>query len=139
MRGRHRALIFEATIFLLLAQLWLMIAPFRVVARRLGEARSADQAPECPKGSSAGLAREIGWAVRLAAAHVPFRAVCLQQGVAAKLMLRRRGVRSILSLGVAAPGLEQEPLLGHAWLDAEGVRVTGYPIPPNCRKVACFV
>jgi len=139
MGARRRILVLEAAIFLLIARLWLLLAPFRHVAPRLGKAHAAGETPEHSTGAAADLAREIGWAVSRTARHVPFKAVCLQQAVAARLMLQRRGVRSILSLGVAAPEWGEVPLLAHAWLDAEGVKVTGYPVPPNFAKVACFV
>jgi hypothetical protein len=31
------------------------------------------------------------------------------------------------------------PLDAHAWLDAAGVEVTGYPLAGNFTEIACFV
>jgi hypothetical protein len=90
-----------------------------------------------PSPVHARLAGEIGWAVTRAARVVPFRAVCLPQAIAARLMLDRRRLSSVLRLG-AGKG-SQKPLDAHAWLDAAGVHVTGYPIPPGLAEVACFV
>ncbi|MGC2124057.1 MAG: lasso peptide biosynthesis B2 protein, partial [Xanthobacteraceae bacterium] len=83
------------------------------------------------------LAEEIGWAVTRAARYVPFRAVCLPQAMAARVMLKRRGVASVMHFG-AAKGTEK-PLDAHAWLDAAGVEVTGYPVAKNFAEIACFV
>ena len=52
-------------------------------------------------------------------------------------MLKRRGVGSVLHFG-AAKG-EQKPLDAHAWLDAAGVEVTGYPVAAKFTEIACFV
>ena len=75
------------------------------------------------------MARSARW--------VPFRAVCLPQAMAAQFMLRRRGVRSVMRLGVAQ-GVAKS-IEAHAWLDAAGVGVTGYPVPSNYSEIACVV
>jgi len=49
--------------------------------------------------------------------------------MAARIMLKRRGVGSVLHFG-AAKG-ENKPFDAHAWLDAAGVEVTGYPVAKN--------
>ena len=71
------------------------------------------------------------------ARYVPFKAVCLPQAMAARVMLKRRGVSSVLHFG-AARG-QDKPLDAHAWLDAAGVDVTGYPVAQNFAEIACFV
>jgi hypothetical protein len=75
--------------------------------------------------------------VTRAARYVPFKAVCLPQAMAARVMLARRGVASIMHFG-AARGREK-PLDAHAWLDAAGIEVTGYPVPHELVEIACFV
>lgn len=139
---RRRWLIAEAATWLLAARLALVFAPFPMIARRLGAfvppadprvaARAAPTTPE-----QAQIARDISWAVTRGAAHVPFKAVCLPQAMAARIMLRRRGVASAMHFG-AARGAEK-PLDAHAWLDAAGVKVTGYPVGPQFAEIACFV
>ena len=52
-------------------------------------------------------------------------------------MLARRGVASVLCFG-AARG-EDKPFDAHAWLDAAGVEVTGYPVAHDFTEIACFV
>jgi len=128
--GRRRALLVEALSWLLLARLSLIIIPFRHVGRYLGTfVRASDR--RVVEGQSdrswteTQLAAEIGWAVTRAARYAPFRAVCLPQAMAARFMLKRRGVESVLHLGVRK-GIDK-PFEAHAWLDAAGVQVTGYP------------
>ena len=139
--GPHRrALVAEAVLCLLLARLALIFVPFPKLARRLGrfvppdESRRLAAAPAAPQVQ---LAADVGWAVTRAARYVPFRAVCLPQAMAARLMLARRGITSTMHFG-AARG-EDRPLDAHAWLDAAGVEVTGYPVANRFAEIACFV
>jgi Transglutaminase-like superfamily len=139
---RRRALIAEASLWLALTRLALAVAPFPALARRLGafvppaDPRVAAAAASTD-AASARLAREISWAVTRGAVHAPFKAVCLPQAIAARIMLKRRGVMSAMHFG-AAKG-EGARLDAHAWLDAAGVRVTGYPVARNLAEIACFV
>ena len=139
---RRRGLIAEAAAWLLIARLALLLAPFPMIARRLG----AFVPPSDPRVAAAAarttpdeaqIAKEVSWAVIRGAAHVPFRAVCLPQAMAARVMLKRRGVASAMHFG-AGKGADK-PLEAHAWLDAAGVKVTGYPVGPQFAEIACFV
>jgi hypothetical protein len=141
--GHHRrALLVEALLWLMAARLALIFVPFPKLARRLGtfvppaDARALPAPPNVAP-EQARLAEAIGWAVTRAARHAPFDAVCLPQAMAARIMLKRRGVHSILHFG-AARGLTK-PLDAHAWLDAAGVEVTGYPVARHLAEIACFV
>lgn len=139
--NRRRALAAEAVAYLLAARLSLILVPFPRLARHLGtlvspgDPRAGMTGPYAPSHTQ--LAREIGWAVTSAARYVPFRAVCLPQALAAQAMLRRRGVHSVMHFG-AARGPEK-PLYAHAWLDAAGVHVTGFPVAENFAEISCFV
>jgi hypothetical protein len=140
--NRSRALLAEAVAHLLAARLALIFIPFPRLARHLGTfvppadpravAARTETAPD-----QAQLAADIGWAVTRAARYVPFKAVCLPQAMAARVMLKRRGVKSVMHFG-AAKGTEK-PLDAHAWLDAAGVEVTGFPVAKNFAEIACFV
>ncbi|MDO8875884.1 MAG: lasso peptide biosynthesis B2 protein, partial [Pseudolabrys sp.] len=102
--GHRRALAIEAVAWLLLARLALIVVPFPRLAKRLGtfvapgEARRA-QARNQVSRLQMDQAAEVGWAVTRAARYVPFRAVCLPQAIAARIMLKRRGVASVLHFG----------------------------------------
>ncbi len=136
----RRALVVEAVACLLLARLGLIVVPFPTLARRLGQFVPPSDprvAAARKRGPHGALANEIGWAVTRAARHVPFKAVCLPQAMAAQAMLRRRGVVSVMHFGAARGG--EKPLDAHAWLDAAGVEVTGYPVAAGFVEIACFV
>jgi hypothetical protein len=140
--NRRRALLAEAVVGLLVARLALIFIPFPRLARRLGtfvppnDARvAAVRTATTP--DEAQRAEEIGWAVTRAARYVPFKAVCLPQAMAARVMLERRSVKSVMHFG-AAKG-QDKPLDAHAWLDAAGVEVTGYPVAAQFAEIGCFV
>lgn len=139
---RRQALVAEACARMFWARIRVAVLPFPKVAQTLGEfvpptdpraaERAAATTPEQAK-----FARDVKWAVVQSAPFMPFRSVCLQQAMAAQLMLKKRGISSVMHFG-AQPG-GKRPIDAHAWLDAAGVRVTGYPIPPDMGEIACFV
>jgi Transglutaminase-like superfamily len=139
---RRRVLLAEAVACLFVARLALIFVPFPRLARRLGtlvppaDPRAAQLRMAIGPGA-ARRAEEIGWAVTRAARYVPFKAVCLPQAMAARVMLKRHGIKSVMHFG-AAQG-KDKPLDAHAWLDAAGVEVTGYPINEGFAEIACFV
>lgn len=145
--GRRRALVVEAVAYLLLARLALIFISFPNLAKRFGAFMSpadsrAVEARARVSHEQAAAATDIGWAVTRAARYVPFRAVCLPQAMAARLMLKRRGIASVLHFGggKARDGLGQNtPYEAHAWLDAAGVEVTGYPVTKGFVEIGCFV
>jgi len=140
--NRRRGLLPEAVICLWASRLALLWIPFPKLARRLGTfvPPTDPRAHEARAVSAPGktkLAEDVSWAVTRAARYVPFNAVCLPQAMAAQFMLRRRGVKSVMHFG-AAKG-QEKPLDAHAWLDAAGVQVTGYPVAEGFAEIACFV
>ncbi|MGH6926233.1 MAG: lasso peptide biosynthesis B2 protein [Propylenella sp.] len=138
----RRLLLAEATLQLGLARLALIVLPFRVIAARTGafaapDAPAVRAAPAVAGPEEQALAREIGWAVTRAARYLPFKAVCLPQALAARKMLARRGVGSVLHFGAARSA--EKSFDAHAWLDAAGVEVTGYPVGKQFAEIACFM
>jgi hypothetical protein len=139
--GRQRALLAEATLSLLVARLALVFVSFPRLARRFGTLvpPSDPRILAAPRATADRvlIASDVSWAVTRAARYVPFKAVCLPQAMAAHRMLQRRGVASVMHFG-AAKG-QSKPLDTHAWLDAAGVEVTGYPVAEQLAEIACFV
>ena len=140
--NRRRSLLIEAMAWLLSARLALIFIPFPRLARHLGtfmpptDARTL-RASSTNSHHDANLAEAVGWAVTRAARYVPFEAACLPQAMAARIMLKRRGVSSILHFGAKMGG--DKPIDAHAWLDAAGVEVIGYPLAKTFAEIACFV
>ena len=63
--------------------------------------------------------------------------MCLPQAMVAHAMLKRRGIDSVLHLG--ARRTDEAPIDAHAWLDAAGVEVTGYPLSEGMTPIGAFV
>lgn len=139
---RRQALVAEACAAMLAARIRIAARPFAQVARSFGDFTQPDDPRAAARAAAtteaeARIAREVRWAVRAAAPFMPFRSVCLQQAMAAQKMLRRRGIVSVLHFG--AQITDAKPIDAHAWLDAAGVKVTGYPLPAGMHAIACFV
>ena len=77
------------------------------------------------------------WAVEAAARRVPWRTVCIQQGIAAQRMLRRRGIDAVLHYGIANNG-EGGKLAAHVWVVADGRALIGGAQAPNFAPVAAY-
>ena len=137
---RKRLLLAEAAYDLLAARLALIFISFPRLARRFGTLVSATDSPLSRASADpkqALIAVDVGWAVTRAARYVPFKPVCLPQAMAAHRMLRRRGVASVIHFGAAKGRVK--PLDTHAWIDAAGVEVTGYPVAEQLTEIARFV
>ena len=139
--SRERLLLAEAIWTLAAARFQLATQPFPRIARKLGGFTTPAQARASGKGGTPSAddqatATKVGWAVTRAARHVPFGAVCLPQAMAAKTMLARRGISSVMHFGTMRG--ETLSLAAHAWLDAAGVEVTGYPVEASFTEIACI-
>lgn len=67
---------------------------------------------------------------------VPWRAVCFQHGLAAHLMLGRRGLPSTLHYGAASDA--NGALVAHVWVDCDGFDVIGNEEAENFHLLASF-
>lgn len=139
MRRADRALALEAAIALTVARLRSGLFPFKRFARQLGGLKPPHSRTTVPalRPEEAEAVRKVRWAIAAVAPWMPFKALCLQQAVAARAMLARRGIASILHLGVGDP--TGSKLEAHAWLDAGELTVTGYPVDPALTEVGRFL
>lgn len=138
-----RILTYEAAIYLAIARAWLLIVPFRKIAETLGTSHPAagpwkDLVSTSERDDE--ISRRISEAVKRAAKNIPVHAVCIQQAIAAKMMLRRRGIPSVMHFGVAR-GLPEsaDALRAHAWLQTGTVEVTGFPLDDDLTEIAYFI
>lgn len=131
-----RLLLAEATLLLAVARAAVLLLPFRVIARALGPRMT-----ETPREGGTGpeRLRRLTWAIGAVARRTPWRSKCLEQALAAKVMLRRRGIPSTLYLGVArAAGDAPGPYDAHAWLRSGTIHVTGGQQVDRYAVVATF-
>jgi hypothetical protein len=106
------------------SRLLIVLLPFTVIRRLLGENHSHDQQrpiPELEPGQRI-RAMHIGRVVELAAAHAPWRSDCYPQALTARTFLALRRIPHVVSFGVRRDG---DALIAHAWVHAGDVAVTG--------------
>lgn len=131
-------LVVEAIAALLAARVR-SVLPFKLLTRHLGGivAPHTPAPPALLSRTDEEMVLAISWSVGAVVPWMPFRTLCLQQAIAARAMLARRGIGSVLHLGVQ--GLTGAKLEAHAWLDAGGLAVTGYPVDPALAEVGRFI
>ena len=124
--GRDLLLLAEATLALALASLIARLAPFPVVAA-VASRRAGGRPPDPDRRQK--LISRVRWAVMASSRRTPWRAVCLQQGLAAQWMLKRRGIPAALYYGAA---LEKEAgLQAHVWVKDGETDVIGTEAAPG--------
>ena len=128
-----RLLRLEATFWLAIAKLAIAVLPFRQVG--LLASRPIRQT-EIPRQTHVNGVRRIRWAISASATRVPWRALCFQQGLAAQLMLRRRGIPSVLYYGAAQD--DRDGLSAHVWVRDGDVDVIGGEIADHFTILATF-
>jgi hypothetical protein len=113
----------EGLVLFSCARLALVLIPFRVISRRLGEA--GGESPADIDTQQLCEAHRVGWAVRAASRLERAPDTCLAQAIAAHLMLRRRGIPGTVYFGVAIPA--PGAMIAHAWVRAGSAILTGEP------------
>ena len=115
----QKGLLLEAFLFLFLARAAVVCLPFKRIADWSGvQDEETEYSPSAEQ-----VALEIRWAVFTASKHGWWNCLCLTQAIAAKAMLRRRGCRSTLYIGLTRPS--SKSFSAHAWLKCGRVFVTG--------------
>lgn len=132
--GSERWLLIEALGCLCWVKAVLLLVPFRWIAPRLG--RQMAESPSSLNPPERELALRVSWAVQAVSRHVPLGFVCLPQAMAAKWMLRRRGLPTTLYLGLRRG--EALKVAAHAWLRAGDKILTGAPGQHNHQVIATF-
>ena len=122
---------------------WFMInfVPYSIWKRWLGSPVSLTdislEAPPPPAGSED--LKNIAWVHALLSRRMGKHFTCLMLGFSARAMLRRRGHRSLLVLGVGKTKEEAEKRLGaHAWIIHNGYDIVGGSVRKDYTPVAAF-
>ena len=128
-----RLLLVEAILWLAVAASAIAVLPFRQLG--LLAARPVRR-PTLSQQVRLTTVRRIRWAVATTAQRVPWRALCFQRGLAAQLMLRRRGIPSVLYYGAAQD--DRAGLSAHVWVRDGDVDVVGGEIAYRFAILATF-
>lgn len=132
-----RWLLLEAALWLGVARLAILTVPFRGLAKHLGEQMA--ESPHTDQTAFHTCLSRISWAVYTMSHYTPWESACLAQALAAKAMLRCRGITSTLYLGLAKnEQAEQAGLLAHAWLRSGSMILTGGQGKDRYTVVATF-
>ena len=111
-------LVVRATFWLLAARVMILMTPFEKLATRLSASADNEEKKVDPE-----LLGRVGYAVAVAAAQVPWRSDCFPQTIAAHMLLKGKGISSVIHLGVERVG--DSGLDGHAWLTCGDTVVIG--------------
>jgi hypothetical protein len=129
---QDRFLLLDAIRWLAIANIAIAVLPFRVIG--LLASRPIPGPP--PRNERVNMVRRIRWAIMTTAARVPWRALCFQQGLAAQLMLRRRGIPSVLYYGATQD--DRSGLQAHVWVRDGDVDVIGGEVADRFALLTTF-
>lgn len=127
-----RLLLAQSVIVLTFVKLGLWLLPFRTMRKLLGGLlRPSDVKCKDPE-----IVERVGWAIAVISRRIPLLKNCLTEAIATQILLKRTGHPSILRIGVARS--EDGQLKAHAWVEVDGVIITGgsqspsqfVPLPP---------
>ncbi len=118
-----KALFFEALFFLHISKLAILIFPLKKLAPYMGELKglARDQLREDEKKKSL----QIRYAISRAQKAVIWKSVCLDQALAAHLMLARKRIPFSICFGVVNNPEQNTALKGHAWIICGGKILVG--------------
>lgn len=115
--AKEKALFFEAVFFLFFAKIVVLLFPFRRSVKLLK--RQEETKEENPDILT--LIR-IRKAIRRANRLAFWKNICLVKSMAARLMLQRRHIPSVMYLGLQFKNNKE--LVAHAWLVANDIQIT---------------
>jgi hypothetical protein len=129
--GRERqSLLLEAICELALASASVAFLPFRrAIVRGSIPLSTARRRPA--------TSETVVWAVEAAARRMPWRTVCIEQGLTAQRMLRRRGIDARLHYG-ARNDHSAGKLEAHVWVTVDHVAVIGESEARRFAEIAAY-
>lgn len=114
-----RLLLREALTLLTLVRCGLVILPFKTVRHLLQESSTQ-------RGVERNVPARVAWAMGALSRRAPGPTTCLAQALVADALLRRRGERSALRIGVKKRGAAATSRLdAHAWVECDDLVVVG--------------
>jgi hypothetical protein len=130
---RDYMLFVEAWCLLALARGMLVFVPFKRIVLFMRHKRVT----EIPDDKRSIILTGIQVAITRACVRSPWRTMCFEQALAAKMMTRRRGLRSVIYFGVKKEA-DNDKIQAHAWLKVGEFVVTGWQRMNSYKVVAEF-
>ncbi len=117
----------EAWILLALSRALILFRPFKALTPILGESVDEETANGILEEhiSDKQLLLLIKRSIWRAAKRSPWRTMCFEQALTARIMLRLRNIKSVVFFGVNRHYNSEETMKAHAWLICSGFAVTG--------------
>ena len=131
--ARRRRLLLEALLWLGLARMALRFISFRYIVWFLKRPVKETKLTAIERGV---LRQEVSWAVGESALHLPGVTACFPCGIAARTMLRRRGIDATLYYGAAT--LPDRGLTTHVWVQDGLDGVVGHQVADNYHVIARY-
>ena len=126
----------EAALCLFVARL-LLFLPFRWLVRLIGRPQAIVKCGRIALATTERPAvRSVRQAILRVALRLPWRSSCLVRALAARMMLKRRGLPSALQLGVKSE--TARGLAAHAWLKCGEIDVVGSESATEFTPIAVF-
>ncbi len=133
---RWRAMVLEAMAWLAAAWVAVRLLPFRWITPYLGELVDPGETVAPAAAAPVRPVLDVSYAIQRARRRLPWESTCLMQAIAGRAMLKRRGFHTILYLGVRLD--KQDGFGAHAWLQCEGMVVTGQDVKNSFTPLASF-
>jgi hypothetical protein len=105
-------MLIEACLLLLVAKFLIQLLPFSLLVRLFNNISCDDGTVGIKRNK---IRCSVSWAVEAAARNMPLQFVCFPRGIAAHIMLHRRGVASTLYYGVAKN--IEDGFESHVWVN----------------------
>lgn len=115
-----------AALALLQARILVALRPRAAIIARLRTHSGLERAAH-PSAADIDWLIDAAWAIQGMATRLPWRTDCLVRVIAADLLVRRRGLVPIINF--QAGKNRRGRFEGHAWLQCEGIAVSGGPAP----------
>jgi hypothetical protein len=116
-------LLVEAASLMMLVSVGLRLLRFPTL-RRILDAGAGSHARGAARACPAQTIARVRWAIATAG-RLPIGATCLVEALAADLLVRRRGVISVVRIGVRVGANASTPLEAHAWVECDGKAIVG--------------
>ena len=126
--AREYCVFAEAWLLLGLSRSLIFFRPFRKLLPLLGKQISQSEAEQSASElvASEGLLKIIQISILRAARRSPWRTKCFEQALTARMMLRRRHIKSVIFFGVNINSEKKDKkMTAHAWLICSDFVVTG--------------
>jgi len=124
---KEYTLFVEAWIFLAVSRSLILFRPFRTLTPLLGKPINQEQAEQAIALPVADmdLLLLIQQAILRAGRRSPWRTMCFETALAAKMMLSIRNIKSVVFFGVKKQTNKEDTMKAHAWLICSQFTITG--------------